>query len=84
MPDTDRPRRGRPRPEDAIERDDRIRELLTEYGPQTRNDIADALGITHSLTYLALSRLRDQGGVKRCLQDDGSSVWSVDVSDPCP
>lgn len=84
MTDTDRPRRGRPRPADSIERDDRILGFLTEAGPQTRNQIAEMLGVSRSLTYLALDRLRQQGTVKRCLRGDGSSVWSADVKEPCP
>jgi predicted ArsR family transcriptional regulator len=84
MASTDRPRRGRPRPAEAIERDERIKTLLTEEGPQTRNRIAEVLGTTYSLTYLALDRLRQQGAVKRCLLSDGSSVWSTDTESPCP
>lgn len=84
MTDTDKPRRGRPRPDDAIERDDSIRMLLRTMGPQTRNAVSDALGISRSLAYLALDRLRKSGEVKRCLQKDGNSVWSLDVDGPCP
>lgn len=84
MADNDKPRRGRPRPAEAIERDSLILGLLREHGPHTRNQVSDKLGITHSLTYLALDRLRKQGEVKRCLLPDGSTVWSTDVSEPCP
>ncbi len=84
MTDNDKPRRGRPRPAEAIERDERIRGLLDDQGPQTRNQIAEKLTITHSLTYLALDRLRKQGVVKRCLLPDGSTVWSTDTESPCP
>lgn len=83
MQDTERPRRGRPRPADAIERDESIRTLLVTYGPKTRNEIADELGITRSLAYSALDRLRRQGEVKRCLQADGNSVWSAQIQEPC-
>jgi DNA-binding IclR family transcriptional regulator len=77
-------RRGRPRPDDSIARDAKILALLDQQGPSTRNEISSRLGVSTSLTYLALSRLRDQGQVKRCLQDDGSSVWSAGVGSPCP
>jgi predicted ArsR family transcriptional regulator len=84
MTDNESPRRGRPRPADAIERDSRIRALLTESGPQTRNQIASALGISNSLVYLALDRLRRSGEVRRCLREDGTSVWSTKTGEPCP
>lgn len=76
--------RGRPRPTDTIERDDRILKRLGEAGPLTRNQLADDLGESTSLTYLALTRLRDRRLVKRCLQSGGSSVWSAAVEEPCP
>lgn len=84
MTEREKAPRGRPRPADAIERDDKILKLLSEQGPQTRNAIADHLGISFSLTYLALDRLRRSRHVKRCLQADGSSVWSTAVDESCP
>lgn len=80
----EKPRRGRPRPVDSIARDGMILHLLKERGPQTRNEIAAGLELSTSLTYLALTRLRGQGAVKRCLQADGSSVWSTATEEPCP
>jgi hypothetical protein len=79
-----KPPRGRPRPAENIARDDMIYKMLNRSGPKTRNDLAEELGLSVSLTYLALSRLRGQGRVKRCLQDDGSSVWSTETERPCP
>jgi len=79
----DRPRRGRPRPQDSIDRDRKILELLTEQGPQTRNDVSDSLRISRSLAYLALARLRGKGQIKCCLRD-GVVVWSTEVENPCP
>lgn len=84
MDTDDKPRRGRPRPEDTIKRDQKIVDLLAEDGPLTRNTISDRLGISHTLAYLALDRLRKNNRVKRCLQQDGSSVWSTEVEAPCP
>jgi hypothetical protein len=79
-----RPRRGRPRPQENIERDETIYDLLKNRGPKTRNEVAQETGLTHSLTYLALDRLRRSGRVRRCLTDDSGSVWSVETDSPCP
>lgn len=84
MADNERPRRGRPRPEDAIKRDRQIKALLDSEGPMTRNAIAETLNISTSLAYLALDRLRGDKVVKRCLRADGSSVWTTAVTEPCP
>lgn len=84
MTEKEKAPRGRPRPQDTISRDDKILKLLSESGPKTRNDVSEALDISHSLTYLSLDRLRRNGHVRRCLQDDGSSVWSTATSEPCP
>ena len=47
MPEqTTRPR-GRPRPQETIDRDRRILEHLKESGPLTRNQIADAIRSVH-------------------------------------
>jgi predicted transcriptional regulator len=78
-----KPRRGRPRPPESIERDETIHRLLSDTGPLTRNQIAEQTGFTHSLVYLALSRLRQAGRVKRCL-DNGQTVWSMETGQPCP
>jgi DNA-binding IclR family transcriptional regulator len=84
MPDTEeKAPRGRPRPSDTINRDHQILRLLTADGPATRNEISSRLAVSTSLTYLALTRLRDRKLVKRCLQGDGSSVWSAAVEEPC-
>jgi predicted transcriptional regulator len=78
-------RRGRPRPEINIRRDATIFRYLEESGPKSRNDIATALDLTPSLTYLALSRLAEKGDVKRCLDSEtGTSVWTSRVQEPCP
>lgn len=77
-------KRGRPRPTENIERDNRIEKILQEKGPMTRNDLADLIRLSYSLTYLALDRLRKQGRVRRCLQDRGLTVWTTEVETPCP
>lgn len=77
------PRRGRPRPQETLERDTAVLELLRQRGNLTRNEVAGALGITTTLAYLALSRLARAKKVKRCLVDN-ESVWTCDVDKPCP
>jgi predicted ArsR family transcriptional regulator len=76
--------RGRPRPTENIERDNMIEGILKAQGAMTRNALADQVGLSYSLTYLALDRLRKQGRVRRCLQDKGLTVWTTEVEAPCP
>jgi hypothetical protein len=75
--------RGRPRPEEAIQRDASVLKLL-KSGPLTRNQLRDATGLTGTIVYLSLSRLRREGKVKLCQGTAGNRVWSTDVSGPCP
>lgn len=75
--------RGRPRPEEAIRRDTSVLALLKK-GPLTRNELRDGLGLTDSITYLSLARLRRQGLVKLCQGPAAERLWSVDVDGPCP
>jgi len=67
--------RGRPRPQAVIDRDKRLVELVNER-PHSRAELATILGITESQVYLALSRLRGDGLVRRCVQEDGTNVWA--------
>jgi hypothetical protein len=76
------PRRGRPRPAETIERDQRIHELLTA-GSMSRGQLAADTGLTTDLVALALGRLRRAGRVRQCLHD-GVIVWSVADGTPCP
>lgn len=76
------PRRGRPRPVETIERDERIHALLAE-GACSRSEIAHETGLTTDLVYLALTRLRRDGRVRQCLEG-GVIVWSVNDGTPCP
>ena len=78
--------RGRPRPQETIERDARILKYLTENGPQTRNTLADALGEAPSKVWLALNRLRTQGQVRICTSAAKGSdmLWTTEVGSPCP
>lgn len=76
------PRRGRPRPAETIERDERIYQLLAKSA-RSRGDLAHATDLTTDLVYLALTRLRRDGRVRQCL-DGGVIVWSVVDGTPCP
>jgi hypothetical protein len=76
------PRRGRPRPAETIERDERIHALLTQ-GSLSRGQLAHETGLTTDLVALALGRLRRDGRVRQCLQG-GVIVWSVIDGTPCP
>jgi len=78
------PRKGRPRSPETIARDHRIIEILTTEGALSRNDLAARLGISRSLTSIAINRLKDSGQVRRCVNDEGENVWTVAVEEPCP
>lgn len=82
----DEPRKGRPRSEETIARDKAIVDLLKRNGPMTRNAIAAQLGLTKSLTSIAINRLKDENPpkVRRCVDADGENVWTTNVKDPCP
>lgn len=85
MPEIKRPR-GRPRPQATIERDAAVlAHLRQNEGPLSRNQIAENLGLSKSVAYLSLSRLRAAGQVRTCADTAGSStVWSSEVAAPCP
>lgn len=72
------------RPEPVRKRDEDVHAYLKEHGMSSRNTIADALGLSRSLTYLSLYRLRETGRAKRCLDERGSQLWTAGVSEPCP
>lgn len=79
--------RGRPRPQETIDRDARILAYLRDNGPQTRNDLAEALGESKSKVWLSLDRLRREGRVGTCrkAEQTGAAVrWTTAVSAPCP
>ncbi|MFJ8049789.1 hypothetical protein [Streptomyces luteogriseus] len=75
------PRRGRPRPAETIERDERIYTILVS-GPRSRGQLAQETDLTTDLVHLALSRLRRAGRVRQCLSG-GVIVWSVADGTPC-
>lgn len=75
-----RPQRGRPRPPETIERDRAVLELLKD-NPHglSRNDIAEAMDLNKSRTYLSLDRLRRDGLAKmvrsETSQADKDALW---------
>lgn len=84
MTEAKRPR-GRPRPPETIERDERIYSYLHTGGAKSRNAISEELGLDKTITYLALDRLRRAGRVRTCADTAGpSTLWSSDVEAPCP
>lgn len=66
-------RRGRPRPEDTIARDQQVLEALAE--PKSREDLVAATGLTANQVYLSLWRLRKEGKAQRDRQG-AKHVWS--------
>lgn len=73
------------RPPAVTERDEKVFNYLEENGSSSRNAIADHLGLTRSLTYLSLYRLRDAGRVKRCVSETTNELmWTAETDRPCP
>lgn len=75
-----RPRRGRPRPAETIERDRKILGLLkANPDGMARNAIAEEMGLEPVKTWLALDRLRGQGLAKKIhaegSQADKDALW---------
>lgn len=66
-------RRGRPRPQSTIDRDQQVLGALTADG-KTREDLVTTTGLTKTQVYLSLYRLRTQGLVERS-RDGGKHVW---------
>lgn len=67
------PRRGRPRSQDVIARDEQVFAALET--PKTRAQLAEELGVEFSKVFLSLFRLRNDGRIARSRQD-GKHVWS--------
>jgi predicted transcriptional regulator len=79
---------GRPRPQDTIARDNQVHQILTEKGALTRKQLADELGVTPSLAYMSLFRLRKTGRVERVSGSGGdetqSHTWKAVASEQAP
>lgn len=73
------------RPEPVRKRDHDVLAYLREHGMSSRNTIADSLGLSRSLTYLSLYRLREGGQVKRCVSETTNELlWTAATEEPCP
>jgi len=73
------------RPPAVTARDNAVENYLTQHGMASRNEIAEALGLTRSLTYLSLYRLREARRAKRCVAADTNDLlWTAAVEEPCP
>lgn len=82
--DAKRPR-GRPRPQETIDRDNAVLAHLRLNGPLTRNQIAESLGEDKGKVWLALDRLRRGGLVTLCGAQGGpDATWTTEVNVPCP
>lgn len=75
-------RRGRPRPQATIERDEKVRALLAERGALTRAGIAEALGWEPKEAYASLWRLRHYESAVEKVQ--GKSEWQLAGATPAP
>lgn len=68
-------RRGRPRPQATIERDEQVRDLLRDNGALTRGAIAEKLGWESKDAYASLWRLRHyENAVEKV---PGKSEWQL-------
>lgn len=78
MPEEVKRPRGRPRPDETVERDEMILAALRELGPQTRNTLAERFSLPVTQVYLSLDRLRRRGEVRICADTNGpGSVWTA-------
>lgn len=65
-------RRGRPRPDATLKRDEHVYEVLTS--PMTKNTVAEVAGISRSEAYLSLWRLRYNKRV-RSIRNGSTHTW---------
>lgn len=75
-----RPRRGRPRPEETVRRDETILQLLKDHPDGlSRNDLAELMNLNTSKTWLSLNRLRNDGLADKVnpegSQADKDTLW---------
>lgn len=68
-------RRGRPRSQDAMNRDEAVFNTLNDGAQLTRNEIAEQVGFTGGLTYLSLYRLQREGRVTRVSDGTTRRAW---------
>ena len=68
--------RGRPRPDETIERDRTLYEHLKTNGPRGRWDLAADFNVNVNIIYLSLHRLRRAGLVQK-VRDGKFHLWAV-------
>lgn len=68
-------RRGRPRSQEALTRDQQVLDTLAGGVQLTRNEIAEKVGFTGGLTYLSLYRLKRDGLVVRVSDGTTRRAW---------
>lgn len=68
-------RRGRPRSQEAIARDEAVYAQLTNGAQLTRNEIAEAVSQPGGLTYLSLYRLKRENRVVRVSDGSTRRAW---------
>lgn len=79
---TESNRRGRPRPDAVIERDNGVFDIVAASDePMTRKQIAEITGIKESHVYLSLLRLRNDGRLQ-FKRANGGHFWSLAVDVP--
>jgi predicted Rossmann fold nucleotide-binding protein DprA/Smf involved in DNA uptake len=66
-------KRGRPRPDDVIARDEQVLAAIPAEG-LTRDKLAEVTGLPENRVYQSLWRLRRDGRVRRG-NDRGARVW---------
>jgi hypothetical protein len=71
-----RNRRGRPRSQDTLTRDERVLEAL-QAGPKSREQLAAELGESSSLVYLALWRLAHANKVEKTVNGTARHAWQL-------
>lgn len=76
-------RKGRPRPEDTIKRDEQVLKLIAESGDNgvTRTQLAETLELEGNTVYLSLFRLKQDGTIVRS-RNGGDHVWKTVVAEP--
>ena len=61
------------------------RECVDMNQANSNEPMIEAIGLSKSLTYLSLDRLRKAGRAKRCMAEDSNDLlWTVDTEKPCP
>lgn len=77
-------RTGRPRPQETIRRDEQVVHVLREAdAPLSKYAVADRVGVSPSLAYLALRRLQQAGLVRYVHLGQKRHAWEP-VPDPYP